>query len=235
MTFAIGTEADALLHQAFATAAAAAAAAAAGNAEDRQQQQQGQQQQCYDVLQSARQELHRVLLDHFAPLEAAAMQIEQDYPLHATQTTAPTASGAELTAAAQTGHAAAAMGTSDDSSSSSSNSGSFTYLGLDTSLAPGLDTPALTDSYALLLQQLHAQRQAGSTAQHAAARGSSHQGAPQGAREGHSVTLFGSPGSVTVSSMVTQVLKGLPLKLTGYCGLMLAVCEDQVRLFLNPG
>jgi hypothetical protein len=24
------------------------------------------------------------------------------------------------------------------------------------------------------------------------------------------------------------VLKTLPLKLTGYCGLMLAVCEDQV-------
>jgi hypothetical protein len=40
---------------------------------------------------------------------------------------------------------------------------------------------------------------------------------------------FGGPGSLSVSSLITSVLKGLPLKLTGYCGLMLAVCEDQVR------
>lgn len=33
---------------------------------------------------------------------------------------------------------------------------------------------------------------------------------------------------MTVSSLITSVLKKLPLRLTGYCGLMLAVCEDQV-------
>jgi hypothetical protein len=31
-----------------------------------------------------------------------------------------------------------------------------------------------------------------------------------------------------VSALITKVLKALPLRLTGYCGLMLAVCEDQV-------
>jgi hypothetical protein len=212
MTFAIGTEADALLYQ------ACAAAAADG--------QQGQQQ-CCDVLQSARQQLHTLLLDHFAPLEAAAMQIAQEYPRHASHTTANTTSDADSAAAAAaqtdyTARPAAANGTGTGSNASSS----FTYLGLDSSLAPGLDTPPLTDSYTLLLQQLNP---AGGTAQHTSAHVMSHQGGSQGAREGHTVTRFGGPGSLTVSSMVTQVLKGLPLKLTGYCGLMLAVCEDLVR------
>jgi hypothetical protein len=40
---------------------------------------------------------------------------------------------------------------------------------------------------------------------------------------------FGGAGSLALSALITQVLKGLPLRLTGYCGLMLAVCEDQVR------
>jgi hypothetical protein len=39
---------------------------------------------------------------------------------------------------------------------------------------------------------------------------------------------FGGAGSLAVSDLITKVLEGLPLRLTGYCGLMLAVCEDQV-------
>jgi uncharacterized protein (UPF0210 family) len=69
----------------------------------------------------------------------------------------------------------------------------FRYAGLDTSLAPGLDTPAVTASYEAL-----------------------------------GLGPFGGPGTLAISSMITQVLKQLPLRLTGYCGLMLAVCEDLV-------
>jgi hypothetical protein len=42
------------------------------------------------------------------------------------------------------------------------------------------------------------------------------------------VKSFGAAGSLAVSGLITEVLKALPLRLTGYCGLMLAVCEDQV-------
>jgi len=72
---------------------------------------------------------------------------------------------------------------------------SFSYLGLDSSLAPGPHTPSVTDAYELL-----------------------------------GLGRFGAAGSLAVSSLITKVLKELPLRLTGYCGLMLPVCEDQVRL-----
>eukprot|EP00877_Chromochloris_zofingiensis_P013003 jgi/Chrzof1/7957/UNPLg00017.t1 len=70
----------------------------------------------------------------------------------------------------------------------------YRYLGLDTSVAPGLDTPPLTASYECL----------------------------------GVCDKFGGPGTLSISAMITGVLKSLqPLQLTGYCGLMLAVCEDQ--------
>lgn len=72
----------------------------------------------------------------------------------------------------------------------------YRYLGLDTSVAPGLDTPPLTASYECL----------------------------------GVCDKFGGPGTLSISAMITGVLKSLqPLQLTGYCGLMLAVCEDQVK------
>lgn len=37
---------------------------------------------------------------------------------------------------------------------------------------------------------------------------------------------FGDTGTLAVSAMITRVLKHLPLKTCGYCGLMLPVCED---------
>jgi hypothetical protein len=203
-TFAIGTEADALLHQAFATAAAA---------------YQQQQQQQKGILQLAKQELQEVLTQHFAPLEAAALQIQAAF-----------AAQCNSTAAAAAAADAASIPPQQQNSSSSNAAGvnpGFTYLGLDTSLAPGLDTPPLTDSYELLLQQLLPPTIASASAATAEA------GASKAAVSGSSPAAaagvsFGCPGSLTISSMITQVLKTLPLKLTGYCGLMLAVCEDQV-------
>ena len=38
---------------------------------------------------------------------------------------------------------------------------------------------------------------------------------------------FGNQGTLTIAAMVTRVLKGLSVKLCGYCGLMLPVCEDM--------
>jgi len=37
---------------------------------------------------------------------------------------------------------------------------------------------------------------------------------------------FGSPGTLTISAIITRVLKGLSVKTCGYSGLMLPVCED---------
>jgi hypothetical protein len=144
-------------------------------------------------LQLAEQQLHAVLLQHLSPLQEAALQIQDFYQQ------------------------------SRGSSGSSDSAGCFRYLGLDTSLAPGLDTPPLTDSYQSLLQHM------------LPARAAADAGAGDTAVAGASVTAaaaaaaFGGPGSLTVSSLITSVLKRLPLRLTGYCGLMLAVCEDQVR------
>jgi len=41
------------------------------------------------------------------------------------------------------------------------------------------------------------------------------------------LTTFGGNGSLAVASAVTTALQSLPIKLTGYCGLMLPVCEDN--------
>jgi len=38
---------------------------------------------------------------------------------------------------------------------------------------------------------------------------------------------FGNQGTLTISSLITRVLKGLSVKLCGYSGLMLPVCEDR--------
>ncbi|MBF2004956.1 MAG: DUF711 family protein [Chlorogloeopsis fritschii C42_A2020_084] len=37
---------------------------------------------------------------------------------------------------------------------------------------------------------------------------------------------FGQPGTLFISSMLTRVLKSVPVKICGYSGLMLPVCED---------
>ncbi len=37
---------------------------------------------------------------------------------------------------------------------------------------------------------------------------------------------FGSPGTLAISAMITRVLKDVPVRLCGYSGLMLPVCED---------
>ena len=144
-TFAIGTEADALLHQAFAAAAAAAVRQRGGNLSDTAAAgapaAAAAAATTADVQQLARQELSTVLLQHFAPVEAAAMRIQQQY---AEQQTA---------AAAAAGIDSCADRAVDCNISSGSSS--FRYLGLDTSLAPGLDTPAVTDSYELLLRHLN--------------------------------------------------------------------------------
>lgn len=38
---------------------------------------------------------------------------------------------------------------------------------------------------------------------------------------------FGNQGTLTISALVTRVLKGLSVKICGYSGLMLPVCEDR--------
>ncbi len=38
---------------------------------------------------------------------------------------------------------------------------------------------------------------------------------------------FGNQGTLTISAFVTRILKSLPVKLCGYSGLMLPVCEDR--------
>ena len=38
---------------------------------------------------------------------------------------------------------------------------------------------------------------------------------------------FGGSGTLAISALITGVLKALPVLLTGYCGLMLPVCEDS--------
>ena len=38
---------------------------------------------------------------------------------------------------------------------------------------------------------------------------------------------FGNQGTLTISALITRVLKGLSVKLCGYSGLMLPVCEDR--------
>jgi uncharacterized protein len=43
------------------------------------------------------------------------------------------------------------------------------------------------------------------------------------------VPVFGGPGTVAAAAALTTILQRLPLPLTGYCGLMLPLCED-VRL-----
>ena len=73
--------------------------------------------------------------------------------------------------------------------------GGWRYLGMDTSVAPGLDTPPLTSAIEQLLGP------------------------------GRS---FGQAGTLGACAAITAALKGLPLRRTGYCGLMLAVCEDKV-------
>jgi len=226
-SFAIGTESDALLYEAFLHAASAAAAAtAAGDSAA------GSGSTPHNVLQLAQERLSQVLLQHWSPLEAAALQLQAQ--------SAHLGPGAAAGGAASVGGLIADVHTSDGTTSdgtdklkgkvvghNTSNTamssqpgvqqeiGGFVYLGLDSSLAPGLDTPALTDSYQLLLQGLPA-------------AGPDQQGSVSSGLGGSSGLGFGAPGSLTVSSMITRVLKELPLKLTGYCGLMLAVCEDKV-------
>ena len=42
------------------------------------------------------------------------------------------------------------------------------------------------------------------------------------------VKIFGGPGTVAAASQITTSLQSLPgIKLTGYCGFMLPVCEDS--------
>ncbi|KAF6262319.1 hypothetical protein COO60DRAFT_647935 [Scenedesmus sp. NREL 46B-D3] len=156
-SFALGTESDALLHQAF-TAAASQCSSSSNSA---------------GTFAAAEQQLHQTLLQHWAPLEAAALAIE-----------AAAAAAAAVTPASQAGV--------NPGPRPGGGSG-FRYLGLDSSLAPGLDTPPLTASYEVL----------------------------------GCCGRFGGAGSLAVSAAITKVLKELPLRLTGYCGLMLAVCEDQ--------
>lgn len=62
------------------------------------------------------------------------------------------------------------------------------HAGIDTSLAPGLDTPSLTSAYETL-----------------------------------ELGAFGGPATLLISSIITRALKSLPVKQTGYCGLMLPV------------
>eukprot|EP00775_Hariotina_reticulata_P013154 gene13154-13284_t len=135
-TFAIGTESNTLLYQAFEAA---------------RQTTDGS-----GLLKEAAAQLRQRLLQHWSPLEQEALRIEAGWRREVKGMC------------------------------------SFSYLGLDSSLAPGLDTPAVTDAYQLL-----------------------------------GLGRFGAAGSLAVSSLITKVLKELPLRLTGYCGLMLPVCEDQ--------
>ena len=44
----------------------------------------------------------------------------------------------------------------------------------------------------------------------------------------HEMEYFGGPGTVGAAAAITTALQSLPgIVLTGYCGLMLPVCEDQ--------
>jgi len=70
----------------------------------------------------------------------------------------------------------------------------FAYLGLDASLAPGLDEEA------------------------GVAR----------AFENLGLEFFGAQGTLAAAAMITRTLQGLPVKLCGYSGLMLPVCEDRL-------
>ena len=38
---------------------------------------------------------------------------------------------------------------------------------------------------------------------------------------------FGNHGTLTISALITRVLKGLSVKICGYSGLMLPICEDK--------
>ena len=42
----------------------------------------------------------------------------------------------------------------------------------------------------------------------------------------HFCSKFGGTGTLAVAERLTATLKALPLRLTGYCGLMLPICED---------
>lgn len=104
------------------------------------------------------------------------------------------------------------------------------FCGVDTSLAPGLDTPSLTGSFELLLPLLQAGGKAPSS--------SSSSSSP--------LPRFGDPGTLALCSAVTRALQNCswdhdednpdddpddvpaePPTTCGYCGLMLAVLEDQ--------
>lgn len=67
---------------------------------------------------------------------------------------------------------------------------SWSYMGIDTSIAPGLDTPAMTAAYEALLG------------------GGS----------------FGGPGTLSISALITKVLKSLPV---GACSCGGAACGDD--------
>jgi len=68
------------------------------------------------------------------------------------------------------------------------------FLGIDTSLNPSLDTMG---SVAAAIEELE------------------------------EVNVFGGPGTVAAAAEITKALQSLPgIDLTGYCGLMLPVCED---------
>jgi hypothetical protein len=105
------------------------------------------------------------------------------------------------------------------------------FCGVDTSLAPGLDTPSLTGSFELLLPLLHTGRGSGPSSS-----SSSSCPAPR----------FGDAGTLALCSAVTRALQSdfwerdkdnpdddidevpaEPPTTTGYRGLMLAVLEDQ--------
>jgi hypothetical protein len=137
-------------------------------------------------LAQAQAQLASTLLEHFPPLEAAALALEAASNPSSTSST-QTASTTSNT----TPHPTPAADLQQQQPPRHVTH--FRYAGLDTSLAPGLDTPALTASYEAL-----------------------------------GLGPFGGPGTLAISALITQVLKQLPLRLTGYCGLMLAVCEDAV-------
>jgi uncharacterized protein (UPF0210 family) len=71
------------------------------------------------------------------------------------------------------------------------------YLGMDTSLNPSLD-PTLQGSVAAAIETLD------------------------------EVQTFGGPGSLAAAAAITTSIQSLPgIRQTGYCGLMLPVCEDR--------
>ena len=67
------------------------------------------------------------------------------------------------------------------------------YGGIDTSIAPSLDRPSITEAYESL-------------------------DLIQGS--------FGDAGTLSITEAITESIKSLPVKQTGYCGVMLPVCED---------